>query len=101
MLVLVKPARDRSVLDRISASMRSPATVRPLSYDLDVDPRFPQVLPAGVISPKSRFTSDLTAASLGVFIGTHQVTDKRRTTVDHFTAKDRYMPKILEGVRAT
>jgi hypothetical protein len=79
-LVLPKPARVRSVVDWISASTRSRAAVRP--------DRYPQVLPGGVISRKSRFTSDVTAASLGVLTGTHQVADRRRATVDHFVPKD-------------
>jgi hypothetical protein len=53
-----------------------------------VDSKFPQVLPAGVISPKSRFTNDVTAASLGALTGTHPVADRRRATVDHFVPKD-------------
>ena len=63
------------------------------------DSSFPHVLAAGFISPKSRFTSHLTATSLGVFTGTHQVTDKRLTTVGHFELKDHYVPKDLEEVR--
>jgi len=66
-----------------------------------VDSKYPQVLPGGVISRKSGFTSDVTAASLGVLTGTHQVADRRRATVDHFVPKDHQMPKILEGVRKT
>jgi hypothetical protein len=63
-----------------------------------VDSSFPQVLAAGSISPKPRFTSDLTATSLGVLTSPHQVTDKRLTTVGHFELKDHDVPKDLEGV---
>ena len=89
MLVLPKPARVRSVVDWISASTRSAPRRRFYDLELAVLIRsYPQVLPGGVISRKSRFTSDVTAASLGVLTGTHQVADRRRATVDHFVPKD-------------
>ena len=90
--MLPKPARVRSVVDWISASTRSRAAVGPTFHDLDalagVDSKLSTGLPGGVISRKSRFTGDVTAASLGVLTGTHQVADRRHATVDHFVPKD-------------
>jgi hypothetical protein len=100
-LVPPKPARVRSAVDWISASTRPRAAVRPDLFMIltlaGVIRSYPQVLPGGVRSRKSRFTSDVTAASLGVLTGTHRVADRRRATVDHFVPKDHRCRNLGRG----
>jgi hypothetical protein len=64
--VLPKPALLRFVVDWISAPHARPPPCGPLFMILmqaGVDSRFPQVLAAGFIFPKSGFTGGLTAVT--------------------------------------